>query len=411
MVLQFFHSEPEALSGGIIDPDVGGRVAGIIVSQGNSAGILNQSGYTFDQNKANDMPGGWLEVDGYSETWEEDNNTAVRVFNGPWGTRKQFIDWALGFAWNDGGTLRRVLPAQHPEYYWLHAIAVTDVHGIGAWRNNPNVFQTDANGNPLTGNTDPNEAQEGANEGGLLDGDQPAEADEAAGYLLLPMIAYYGTDSNSDDHSCTLKVTYRALDFEIYDDATMAANSLTEVNRWVEREEDHSLRTLTIPGFTAQFAPNADGTVDPIPENALLVYLANSEVVYTWRQVPDFPAAAIEVCRGCVNQFAFDPQITVNGANVGGYNTTGYAPETLIFLNAKKKRRRSPTGRVWWDIQYRFLYQPVGWNFFPHLLKGTTPAFRFDRATTGGNPIFPLQDFGQLFTQPNPAVNYQGANG
>src|SRR5262249_23760041 len=101
-----FTSEPETEPP---EPGFGGNYGRIVVQDiAHQAGILNMSGYTCNTDKLMAQPAGWKEVagvgsqtNGYREDWEEDSNTAVRVFNGPWGTRKAFIDWALGFAWND----------------------------------------------------------------------------------------------------------------------------------------------------------------------------------------------------------------------------------------------------------------------------------------------------------------------
>jgi hypothetical protein len=370
-------------------------ISGSLIAQSagpDSKGLINQSGYDYNKPKMLNKPPGWVEIEPYGETWEDDNNTVYRTFAGPWGDRKLFIDWVLGFSWNDNGTLRRVVPAHHPEYYWLFAVGVDQVEGRGAIIDNPNVFVTDP--------------------GGGLTGPLPVQE--------RPMIAYYDTATNSDFLCCRLRVTYKALPYEIRTDLQMRDNGLSEINRWVERQETYAIRTLAVPGYYLQFPGNPPV---PIPENAGNKLTLLKELTYIWRDVPDVPEAAIKACLNRTNNAAFDPPVQINGVNVGGTDIGGYPPGTLLFNGVDRKRKRSKTGRVLWDLIYKFLYQdngtpgsPAGWNYFPMVQtdnNNNITGFQFAQAFLpgGGGLQYPPNDFTQLFTQPSPPTLYLGPNG
>src|SRR5262245_2135136 len=85
-----------------------------------------QDGDVFlDAVKVAAFPEEWEECDeGYSEQWRTDQVTVVRCFRGPFSTRKDFVDYMLGYCRVDpdaNNAIKRVIPAQHPEYPWMYA--------------------------------------------------------------------------------------------------------------------------------------------------------------------------------------------------------------------------------------------------------------------------------------------------
>lgn len=324
-------------------------------------------------------PAGWSEVDGYDEEFQQDNSQATRIFIGPWITRYNLVQWALGWSYSvpnannpAQGQLVRILPAQHPEFPWLFARRVKLVKGVGAWGNNPYVSAQDECGNVATNPT--------------------------TGYALnpIPMICYFDPATGSDALSCVYAVTYQAVDFEIRDTSYLPSS---EMSRWVTRNYTYAVQALSVPTNRLRFA---DGS-GPISEGGIFVS-KTQELTYLWREVPDVPEQAIQATIGHVNAAPFDGD--------PGFPT--YPPGTLLCMAPEKTRHRGPTGRITWDISYKFLYRdngtptaPAGHNFFPNTSKQslTWVLATFDGTPTGPT-LYQPADFTQLFTVPNPA-NYQ----
>jgi hypothetical protein len=321
-------------------------------------------------------PAGWNDVDGYSEEFGVDQTSARRVFVGPWVTRYDFLAWALGYTYSvpnssnaQQGQLIRFLPAQHPEFPWLFATNVKLRDGYGAWTQNPYVGAQDECGNITT--------------------------NPATGYATnpLPMIGYFDPATGSDALSCIYEVTYQALDYEVRD-ASYLPNG--EMSRWVTKTVTFSNKAQQVPFGWLKWA---DGTAGAPTEPGLLIF-GTMELTYRWRQVPDIPWLAIQNTVGTVNQANFD------GDN--GYPT--FFPGTLLCQSPEVERHRGPTGRVMWDILYKFAFLPVGWNSFPR--RDTSGSFLgyfpvvFGSGSQAGQPLYKPADFTQLFVPPAPS-NYQ----
>lgn len=324
-------------------------------------------------------PKGWNEIDGYQEQFGVDASAATRLFRGPWITRFDFVQWALGFTYSvpnqnmpNQGQLVRFLPAQHPEFPWLFAVDVRLVRGEGAYANNPYVGAQDECGN--------------------------VTRDPATNYATppIPMICYFDQPTGSDANSCIYAVEYQALDYEVRD-ASFLPNG--EMSRWTAKTVTFSNKTQNIPGGWLKWA---DGTPGTLAESGTLIF-GTLELTYRWRQVPDVPWVAIQNCIGGVNLNPFDGD--------GGYPT--FPPQTLLCLSPEVERHRGPTGRIMWDIIYKFFYSPVGHNSFPRRdtqgnFQGYFP-MTFD-GTTNGKTLYPIVDFAQLWVPPLPA-NYQTLTG
>lgn len=337
-----------------------------VLSGGRS---LNHSGIAHNLGKLALRPPSLKEIDGYKGNWSSSDHAKVRHYRCKWGERKACIDWLLGYSYstvdpNDGnyGLLTRVSPAQDPECPWLY---VTDVEeeGGGAICDNPNVFAVDEFGEP-TG--------------------------EGEGLVPLPAIAYYDRGSGQDDLTCHLTATFRPLPYQVRDNAEMAAiNKTSELERWVEREFTHAMSEISLPPGALKFTEGPPEIINkPVPANASRLLIPKESLRYLWRDVPDPPLEAIDNCVGLVNGSAFD--------GVRGFRA--WEPERLLCLPPQLKRRRSPTGRVSWDIVYNFLVSPSekGWNAFP------AASGRYYLAANNGSKVFTPEYFDQLFRVPAP---------
>jgi hypothetical protein len=325
----------------------------------------DDSDIPLNTDKLKEIPDGWQELSDYSESWESSGNgdrsraEVTRTFQGPWGSRKEFIDWALGFSDNVGGILTRSVPAQHPEYPWLYAVSATNVKGQGLFIQNPNY--------------DP----------------------EATG---IDMIAFIDRDTQTDAHCCRVQVRYTRLMYTIRDDRDIALNSATELQRYIIRTRVRSLRSQPLPPGQLVF----QGTATPIPSSAGNILSPMQELTYRWMQVPDLPEKAFDLCQGCVNDKAFDPAFMMNGRLIG-FTRGGYPAGTLLCQAPETIEDRGVTGREQWTIVYKFIFNRNGWNKFPDA-NGN-----YVTAVYQNNPnkmLYDAVDFMQLFTQPNPPTLY-----
>lgn len=368
-------------------------VTGGVTLSGGSR--LNQAHIGHDLPKLQDEPQGWRELDGYRERWREDDMVATRVFNGPWGQRKTFVDWLLGYSTtivdpvspNTAHLLSRVIPAQHPEYPWIYATEVEELTGVGAWTHSNQVFLQAADGNPVL---------------------QPFPG---AGVLPvpLPMIHYYDSSTHDDSHSCTMRVTYRHRDYEVRADADAWAQPTKELSRYVSRFFQPAIQSLPLSRLSAQlFFKEGPVAGTNIPEGGVRL-LPTMQLQMVWHQVPDIPWDAFAACTGKINSKAFD--------GAPGYRS--YPAGTLLCQAPQVKRMRSVVGRVIWEITYRFDYRgsitaavgggPATWNHFPNeegkfYLAGHYPGSYGANVTP--TPVYAWADFDQLFVPPAP-TNYQ----
>lgn len=376
--------------------------------------LTNLSGVGHGVAKMLSQPAGWREIDGYKEHFRPDDTAAVRYFRGPWGQRKTFVDWCLGHSFSvfrpgeeftfDGlgqvnqppllqaggqftsqsppsGFLSRIPPAQHPEYPWMYAVECELVRGEGAIEDNPNVFLTD-------------------NFGDLVPGPVP-----------VPMISYYDASSRTDDHCAVIAVTYRNLDYEIRTDREMLemAGTKGELERHVTRTATPAIQALPVGGngairFKAGAGVPANIAGQPVPESGYSVLLFTEELVWLWRDVPDVPHEALAECVGKVNANPFD----------GARGCRRFAAQTLLMQAPTYTRKRSPVGRVTWDVGVKALYRPQGWNSYP-AADGNFYEVEFLRRAQVGNQVVDLgpvpgpygaADFDRVFVPPAP-VAYQ----
>jgi hypothetical protein len=392
----------------------------------------NQSG--IGHNKLSRQWPTWIrEVDGYRESWSQTEHWAKRMLDVQWGYNKAFIDYMLGYSTTvlKGTTpfLSRKLPHQHPRFPWLYATSCAMVHAMGAITNDPRCTLTNPDGSFVQ--------------------------NEDGSPYIAPMIYYFANDPNNyADGLARYEVTYRPRDYELREDSEIG-NPFDELNRYVTRDSVYAISSLPVPStsgglkFVGLPAGN-NGIPDSIAGQLLLPV---TELTYVWHEVPDVPETAIGNCVGRVNDEAFDPPYDLStgtratdfshptqmvggtpdaswldfqGAQGGNISTTfvrpGYGPETLLMQAPEKKRYRTITGRVAWQIVLKFLHKPSGWNYFPRIITAQSLRSAYDwqgspnagvaftLGTLGGNPdgprIYTKADLNQLFT-PVPSRQYQ----
>ncbi len=372
----------------------------------------NDCNIELDATKAAACPPGWVELPDYSESWSRKRQEITRTFQGPWTGRQAFIQWALGYSNNfpQQGPLyglTRVPPVQHPESPWLYAVDVRPVKGEGAFYQNPRV--NDGQGNSIN------------------------------------MIAFTNAQDGNDRLSCKLQVIYGSLDFEVRPDADLATiGGPYELFRYVTRPKMMTLKSLPLPGWLFTFTAGPF-TGKPVPSSSVNLMVPYWELTYVWHEVPDIPYKAITACQGCLNMNPFDQpyqftDIVLGSTIVGelteangfmsppvgaGYQTGGYPPNSLLMFPPSITEYRGTNGRWVHDIACKFGYLPnispelqanglpyTGWNNLPgpdgnyYPMIATTPATLPSGEPIPPRPLYNSADYNQLFTQPNPPINY-----
>jgi len=298
--------------------------------------------------------------------------------------------------------LTRVPPVQHPEYAWLYAVEVRRVQGVGI--HYQNQYATDGLANHFN------------------------------------MIAFCDAASGKDGLSCKLQVVYRALDYEVRPDTdlqALPAGGPWELLRNVTRLKNMSLKSLPLPGWVFKFieGPFGPPNAKTVPQSSVNLMVPYWELTYTWHDVPDIPIKAIANCQGKINAGPFDQPVILSNVFIttpytvgeltkangftsppvvqGTNDFGGYPPATLLCFPPVITEYRGTTGRRTHDIAFKFGYNPAvgptgsqGWNNFPASDGNYYAASATPQGGGAAQNLYQSADFNQLFTQPNPPINY-----
>jgi hypothetical protein len=169
-----------------------------------------------------------------------------------------------------------------------------------------------------------------------------------------------------------LRITYKSLDY--FDGVTTGTTSL-----------DFATQVVGLPRSvpTYQFP---DGT--PLsPQDSPPLRVGIVTIVQTRKNLAVLPTALVQGLAGCVNSVAF----------LGG------APGTVLFDGGHAERRLTTTGAENWDMTYKFLYLPSGWNnvLQPNSkVAGSAAVGTFQQVTriSGGNTLYTLADLSPLLS-------------
>lgn len=332
------------------------------------------------------------ETDGYKEHFTTDSTQVVRVFDIPWDERLDFINTTLGWSAvrlvSPGASvyrLHRQSPVQHPEMPFLYAQEIELVGGMGYLARSEYAFALLGTPDPFTGKDQ-------------IDANQP-----------LNMVAYRKTVSNQNQNRngyARYAVHFRPVTYEIRTDEEIVEEfESDELARYVTRSFAYSTSTVPYPVANARLVftegPNRLGA---IPENFATLILPRVQLRYKWHMVPDIPLG--------ISLIAPDSRRIVGRVNADEFDGIGPYPlfpeETLLCQPPVIERHRSPTGRVYWDVDYLFTYQPEGWNRFPDVsVLGSGAYFRAGIAGDPTKTVYQRADFDPLFQLPRPPRSYQ----
>jgi len=394
----------------------------------------NRSGYARDGDfiaKWAQMPDGvefaWHDPSAFKESWGEDQpGEAKLMFWVPWGQNAPFKDWVLGGAGRDvsNGLLDRIIPVAHPSYPWLFASHAGIMANAGYMDFNPYVTDERPSGQ---GKKTPAP--------GLFDGN-PAKTDWGKSLW---------------------EVTFRPRPYAVYSDDLMDGlgsngKPLSEICRYVARTMTHAFQFLPIPqgndtnslrfiegpkGIGPQVTVSQSGAIATagqlIDSSSMNKFMFEGTAVYDWYLVPDLNTAVFAEIEGTTNNDVFDPpfdavdattgqQVKIGGALLYG----GFPRGTLLCMAPNVTEKRDCAGKVLFDISFKFLYRPQGWNKFPAsdggfyeagfnagnpipvAPPGKLPTFTFNPAPT---PFYPYTDFDRLFEMPQQPRLWVGPRG
>lgn len=362
----------------------------------------NQSGITLDSAKILSMPAREVcAITDYGERFRDDDSQAQMTWQIPWSVRLAWKEWALGYSDlvgvaelpDEPPSLRRTPPVQHPEMPWLYAVECELVRGMPILVTRDDIPIGDA----------------------AKPGEHIAAADGHSDFWQMPAYAELNPETGQFvDGICEYRVTYRDLDYDVRSDDQLleAPYDGFELNRYVTRAYSYTVKSINVPGTLANAIRFTSGpsTNQVIGQGTLLIRpLIQYE--YTWRDVPAPPGEAIAACVGRVNSESFDD------VRIGG-SLFNAQPHQLLCQAPRIKRYRTKTGRITYDITYRFdadFSSLWGWNafpapdglFYPAAVGGTDLKLSAKFATTTGSPIL-ICDVADFVEQLTPGMTASG---
>jgi hypothetical protein len=146
---------------------------------------------------------------------------------------------------------------------------------------------------------------------------------------------------------------------------------------------DYATQFVSLPqsASTYQFA---DGTALS-PQDSPPLRRGIVSMVQTRKNLADLPSALVQSVCGCVNSVEF----------LGG------APGTVLFDGGHADRRLTMTGDENWDMTYKFLYDPIGWNYLLQpsttgTSTGVVGTYQLVTRISDGSTLYPSTDLNQL---------------
>lgn len=186
------------------------------------------------------------------------------------------------------------------------------------------------------------------------------------------------------------ELTYEPLQYEVLSDADQATLDSpldeNELCRYVIRRERFGGNNFTLqPGslyWRDRLISNPTSPDAQINSEAVRPF-PNSNLTYTWLNVPSIPRTAINNCIGKVNRPNTSDGLTPSGGNVlpgapdgkwdyrptwqgisfAGAIVDGFLPGTLLFEGVSDiVPKVTACGQLLYDITYNFFYRPDGHN-------------------------------------------------
>ncbi len=312
---------------------------------------------------------------GLKETLSSDQTTATRIAEVPWMRRREFVLTMKGFSYGLNGKLFRVLPQAYSAWYpSLYCTAADMTFAYGG--------STTTLANPAAG--------------------------QDAGDSVFTTARY--------------QLTFSKLPYALLTDTQTRGSLEGELNRYVQRESQHSADSFTVPSGAFKWVTPRN---DAIQEGGVPRVFPTRQLDYIWHDVPGsiMPSirAHISNAIGRVNSVAFDNSRI-------GTGLVSYPAQTILFLGAKEELTNGDDGtpfspesaldnRWRYRVKFNFLYRNngavsgvgintiyAGWN---HLLRGPsfTPQFQLATAdgTANGTRIYGTYPMANLFV-PNQII-------
>jgi hypothetical protein len=168
-----------------------------------------------------------------------------------------------------------------------------------------------------------------------------------------------------------LRINYKTLDY--VEGVTTGTLSL-----------DYATQITHLPQSASTFK-FSDGT--PLsPQDSPPIRRGIVTMVQTRKNLASLPTGTVQGLAGCVNSLPF----------------LSSAPGTVLFDGARADRRLTTVGAENWDMTYKFLYDPVGWNNVLQPSSNSTPAnvgtYQQIGRVSDGSTLYPLADLNALLS-------------
>lgn len=151
------------------------------------------------------------------------------------------------------------------------------------------------------------------------------------------------------------RVTYEPLTYAVQSDAACTS----ELNRYVTKTWQPTVESLTIPGNLFEWAADDVPITTPIAK-----LLDGAEIQYSWW---DVPASIIDGQVRVPTVLMSNISGGVGKVNDGAFDanyTSLFAAKTLLALPPRIEAGCNAIGEPNYNIHYKFIYKPNGWNKF-----------------------------------------------
>lgn len=224
------------------------------------------------------------------------------------------------------------------------------------------------------------------------------EADELP--IALDVPGQSGADSSisygaNDQGLCRVQLTYRTVDWVVVPDEAVAGEADPELQRYVSRYETYATEALPVPGNTFKYT--ISGTKIPEPGSK---FGFTKEVTYVWHEVPYYARDHVEDFIGKANSAIFDAHTPQSDGHITWPARVGYPIGTLLFIAPDVKLGWTAAGLLAYEIAFKFLYRPKGWNFLYGLggnVANPPGYYEITSADGTGVKLYELADLSDLF--------------
>lgn len=287
--------------------------------------------------------------EGYNESFSRGGMSVSRLVQVAWNRRYEFMRETVGYSFlggvlpnNANSTIHRYLPSKHPDATGHPSIS-------------SNVYAVSADLDTVVG------VPSAAGAGGLID------------YGSTGLVRY--------------RVKYEPLTYAIQKDDACSS----ELERFVTKTWQPTVESLSIPGHLFKWSSDNVKITSPIAK-----VIPGAEIQYTWWDVPATVIDGQVMLPSQLMTNISDGVGKVNSAAFDANYTSLFAAKTLLALPPRIEATFNAGGFPCYNITYKFIYKPNGWNKLYRVSSGAFAAVT-TVAGAGTTEIYATYDFAKFF--------------